>query len=286
MTNSGRVAIDGQIMKTYLDAHLTHLRAAGRSARTIHDRAGVLRRADTQLPHGLFRAAAAELEAWLATPSWSRWTLCTYQMHLRGFYHWLTSGHDPMADYNPMTEIERPRTPACIPDPVTDEELARALARSDPIWRLVITLTAYAGLRASEAGRLRREEVTAESLIVRGGKGGLDAVLPTHPAIWVIVKDLPPGPLFAPAFGARLSSRARAHFDQLGMPEVHLHRFRHWYGTTVQRAQGDLRVTQELMRHASPATTAGYAKVTDEQRRQAVTALPILATPTSRQDPA
>jgi integrase/recombinase XerD len=273
----GRLAVVVINMNAYIDAHLRHLRAAGRAATTIRDRGKVLRRADAQLPQGLFQASTAELEEWLATPGWSRWTLATYHMHLRGFFRWLTAGQTPMADYDPMTEIPRPRMPARVPKPVTDAELARALDGSDATWRLVITLAAYAGLRVSEIRRLRREDVTAEWLTVREGKGGQDAILPTHPAVWRLVRDLPAGPVVDAAVTAHLSASARRHFDGLGLPEVHMHRIRHWFGTAVQRAQGDLRVTQELMRHASPATTAGYAKITDGQRRQAVTALPIPA---------
>ena len=37
-----------------------------------------------------------------------------------------------------------------------------------------------------------------------------------------------------------------------------LHQMRHWFGNQVHAATGDLRVTQELMGHASQSTTASY----------------------------
>ena len=37
------------------------------------------------------------------------------------------------------------------------------------------------------------------------------------------------------------------------------HRLRHYFATAVYRKGLDLRLTQELMGHASPATTAVYA---------------------------
>lgn len=270
-------------MNDWILAHLRHLRAAGRSADTVRDRRGVLYRADTQLPHGLVAAATAELEAWLSRPDWSRWTLCTYHTHLRGFFRWATGGSDPYLGWNPMADIPRPRPPRCLPDPVDDAELALALDRSDRWWQLVIVLAAYAGLRAGEICRLAREDVTEVRLTVLG-KGEKARAVPTHPLVWAVVAQLPPGPLIAmsaggPAKSRWLSNRARIHFDRLGLPNVHLHRFRHWFGTTVQRLQGDLRVTQELLGHASPATTAGYAAVADAQLRAAVTALPPLYRP-------
>lgn len=49
---------------------------------------------------------------------------------------------------------------------------------------------------------------------------------------------------------------------------------RHWFGTNTLRAAGNLRVAQELLRHASVATTALYTQVDDTERRAAILALP------------
>ena len=56
------------------------------------------------------------------------------------------------------------------------------------------------------------------------------------------------------------------------------HSLRHWYGTNaLLAAGGNLRVTQELLRHASLQTTAIYTPVPDGDRRAAVMALPDLS---------
>lgn len=185
-----------------------------------------------------------------------------------------------MLDWNPMAELGRPSAPRNVPNPVSGAELEHALARSNQWWRLVIMLAAYAGLRVSEIARQRREDVDQVRLVVRG-KGDVTAAVPTHPLLWTAVEALPAGPLVRRPHGGLvtgnwLTERARGHFDRLGLPAVHLHRFRHWFGTTLQERYGDLRLTQELMRHASPATTAGYAQVTDARRRAAVAGLPVL----------
>lgn len=261
---------------TFIEAHVNHLRAAGRSKMTIRSRRQLLYRVDHALPRGLVRATTSELEAFLGQ-DWEQWTRCTYHMHLRGFFTWATAGRDPYLDWDPTSELARPRKPHGIPKPVTDHELQLALGIGGR-WPLVVTLAAWAGLRAGEIVRLRREDVTAERLTVLGKGGRVDAV-PTHPRVWGVVGSMGPGHLLCRRDGSPGSSRwltgaARWAFDRAGLPNVHLHRFRHWFGTMVQRSQGDLRVTQRLMRHASPATTAGYAAVVDEQLRAAVLMLP------------
>jgi len=53
------------------------------------------------------------------------------------------------------------------------------------------------------------------------------------------------------------------------------HSLRHFYCTQALRSSGgDLRLTQRLARHASPATTAIYTQVLDEAAAAAVVAIP------------
>ena len=52
-----------------------------------------------------------------------------------------------------------------------------------------------------------------------------------------------------------------------------LHQFRHWFGTHVHAATGDLRVTQELTGHASPTTTAGYVAWSQQSGVEAISRL-------------
>jgi integrase/recombinase XerD len=51
------------------------------------------------------------------------------------------------------------------------------------------------------------------------------------------------------------------------------HQLRHSFGTAVLRSSHDLRVTQELLRHSSPASTAIYTQVADLDKVDAVRAL-------------
>ena len=268
-------------MSALLSPHLRHLRAAGCSPATIHDRERLLTCADQALPHGIDHARPDEIEDFLAHQGWAPWTRRTYYNHLRAFYDWATDEEtDPGLDRNPIAKLARPKSPDDAPHPVTDEELAYALANSDERWQRVIALAAYAGLRAGEIRRCQRQHITAKRVRIVLGKGRKTAEVPTHDEIWRRVADLPPGPAAVPAH-YRLSTRAREHFDRLGLPDVHLHRFRHWYATALLRGGADIMTVKELMRHRSIQTTAAYLALVDGQRRLAIRTLPVLHGPES-----
>jgi len=78
-----------------------------------------------------------------------------------------------------------------------------------------------------------------------------------------------------PVTGKWITQNARHHFDGLGMPGVRMHRLRHRFGTLIQSSIGDLRVTQECLRHRSVTSTQGYTLVTGRQRTAAVASLPV-----------
>jgi len=268
----------GAMGNDLIDAHLAHLRALGQSARTIVARDNILRRLHNHLPYGIVWADTDEIQAWLA--GFAGWTRYTYDGHTRSFFRW-ADGH--RLDGNPMLDLPRPAHPDLLPNPVTDAELHTALAQSDEWWRTVILLACQEGLRSSEIAGLCREDITAERVLIRRGKGGRSGSVPTHRQIWGRLANYPPGPIVCgrddgPITGRCLSARARGHFDAIGLPAVHLHRFRHWHATEQLRRGVDLRTVQENMRHRSVTSTQGYTLIVDAQRQAAIDALPDLLT--------
>lgn len=259
-----------------IELHVTFLAAAGRAANTIRDRRTCLERLERALPFGLLFATSEQLAAWLSRPEWSRWTRHTYASHLIGFYRW--AHKQRLLDSDPMADIERPKTPRGLPRPVTDEQLAKLLTAPEPL-RTAFMLAAYAGLRRAEIARSRREHVTAEQIVIPVAKGGDAQAVPTHPLLWAHVQRLPAGPLVPDWDGSHFSPMALSHRVDYwtvrnGLHRVTLHQLRHWFGTTVQRESGDIRTTQELLRHASVATTQIYTAVADAAKRTAIGRLP------------
>lgn len=264
-------------MTDLISIHLARLQAMGYAAETIRVAGEVLALADRTLPYGLDCAHPAELHTFLGYPGWSAATRRAYDAHLRRFYRLEHVAGELSLD--PTTQLRRPPAPRHLPNPVTTEELAIALAGSlGTPFHAAIMLAAYAGLRASEAARARREDITQTWVTVRQGKGGRQDVVDTAPALWAYVRDLPAGPVVRhrgqPVTGLWLSARQRDHFRRLGLPRVHLHRFRHFFATMLLRCGADIRVVQELLRHRNLASTQIYTAVAGEDRRAAVAALP------------
>lgn len=256
-------------------------RAAGYAETTISDRHELLARVEHDLGE-LNRLTEARLTTWLARPGWATQTRATYFGHLRGYYVWALKGGHIAAD--PMLNLVRPKVPKRSPRPASAEQYRRIMAEAEPRWQVAAALARFAGLRASEIARARREDIDQGNIRVLG-KGGRVDMLPTHEKVWDLIRDSPPGHLVLSVRGVPYTPSGISHafgtrMRQLGIPRpMGLHMLRHAYATSLLRSPQDggaganLRVTQELMRHASPATTAVYTQVTDGERRRAVMAL-------------
>jgi integrase len=276
-------------MTDLVASYLKHLKAAGSSDRTIEERGFLLRRLHRDLPLGLYEVTTDELEDWLANEDWGRATRATYYGHLVGFYRWASHPQRSIGlQFDPTVGLVAPPTPAGRPRPVTTHQLAVARSLLPQPYRLYIELAAFAGLRAVEISRLDREDVSKGELIVRRGKGDKPRVVLVSPDLWLAVQELPYGPVARTVRGTRASPRrvdaqTNENLDRVGLADVTLHRFRHWYATYLLDEGAEVTAVQEAMGHGSLNTTARYLALTSKQRanlRRAVHALPALA-PTS-----
>lgn len=266
-------------MSDLIDAHLAHLTAGSYAGTTITKRGELLRRVDRDLPYGIDGATVEELAAWLAEHGRSPAAKHNYFHHLRGYYIWATDERNPHLDYDPSASLARPKVPAGVPKPVTDDELHQALERSEALWVRLILLAAKSGLRCCELATINRADITEADIRVRG-KGGRTRLVPTDPQVWASVKDQPRGPLVQ-RNANWISRNALYHFEEIGLRGVTMHRFRHWFATTLLLNGVDLLTVSKLLGHASPKVTAIYCQISDGQRRSAIAALPALGAPAS-----
>jgi integrase/recombinase XerC len=148
----------------------------------------------------------------------------------------------------------------------------------------VLALLYGCGLRISEALGLTRADFGARDTFTVTGKGRKQRMVPLLPQVRKLIADyvalcpydLPePGPLFVGAKGGPLSPRiiqlAMARLrGALGLAETATpHALRHSFATHLLARGGDLRSIQELLGHASLATTQIYTEVDADRLIQA-----------------
>jgi integrase/recombinase XerD len=214
---------------------------------------------------------------------------------VRAFYRFLLReekvGSDPTARVGTPT---KPRSlPKAIPleDVVTLVELPPEdlLGRRD---RAILETLYGGGLRISELVGLDVDDVDLDdgSTLVRSGKGGKGRRVPLGRAArkalsGYLVRSRPElvgrasagraGPaLFLNARGGRLSRQGcwkilKAYARAAGLEDrVSPHTLRHSFATHMLDAGADIRVVQELLGHASLATTQVYTLVSDSRLRE------------------
>lgn len=264
--------------------HLAHLRAAGRADTTVAMREYLLWRLHHHLPQGLAFAATVEIEDFLAKlreAGRKKATILAYRSAARQLFMWADAVG--WIDGDPTINLAKPSRPKLKPRPCTSETLATALTAPEP-WLTIYTLAYFQGLRCKEIAGAKREHVTAESTFIPDAKGGDPASVPTHPRVWELVRDRPPGYLVLsikrrePVTAHWVSHTARAWLSRRGMP-ASAHRLRHRFATDLLEAGCDVRTLQELLRHATLAMTQAYAEVTSERKRAAIS---LLGTPAGR----
>ena len=78
-------------MTNIVDEWATYLRATGHTDATITQRTQWVRRISREIPIPLLDITAADVQGWLAHPSWKKTTRRTAQASLRQFYRWSIS---------------------------------------------------------------------------------------------------------------------------------------------------------------------------------------------------
>jgi integrase len=259
---------------SYLDAFGQYQRRRGLRSGTITTRRNRVRQLARWLgdPERVCTAKEPEVLDFLGGCSLSPRSRGAYLSSLHAFYRWAV--REGLVTSDPTEAIDRPRLHRLLPRPVATEELELGLAYADPLLRCWLLAAAYAGLRCQEIAYLSREDVLdwVEDPVIRvseeGAKGGNERMVPLHLDLLCALRThgLPrAGYLFtrrgsSPYPPYEVSHKIAGHFHDLGSSAT-AHQLRHWFGSEIYRLTKDLRLVQELMGHASPQTTAGYAKL-------------------------
>ena len=194
------------------------------------------------------------------------------------YRHLLDAGRGLVED--PTAGLKPPKSARRLPSALSPEEAARLveIREGDPLAtrdRAILELAYSSGLRLSElagldvarvdldAGEARVLGKGAKERIVPVGRAALDAI-----RAWLVeratIARAGEGALFVGRTGARLTPRSieqrlAAWAVKQGLDRhVHPHMLRHSFASHVLQSSGDLRAVQEMLGHASIASTQVY----------------------------
>jgi integrase/recombinase XerD len=194
---------------------------------------------------------------------------------------------------DPSEGVVRPKVPRTLPRPLTVDEVTTLLAvpsDAQPAGlrdRAILEVLYGAGLRISELVGLDVDDVDLEEGSVKVlGKGSKERVVPlgrfatravssyltrARPAL---ARDRSGPALFLNQRGGRLTRQGADRILKLAAAGAGLkkrvtpHMLRHSFATHLLEGGADVRVVQELLGHASLATTQIYTLVTGERLRE------------------
>ncbi|HEX9123837.1 MAG TPA: site-specific tyrosine recombinase XerD [Actinomycetota bacterium] len=228
---------------------------------------------------------------------------------VRSFHRFLVREGDALRD--PSSTVVRPRMPRSLPRPLSVEDVLKLLAAPSDASatglrdRGMLETLYGAGLRVSELTGLDVDDVDLEGRSVRVfGKGGKEREVPlgtyAREAVGAYLTRGRPllatprsrAALFLNHRGGRLSRQScgrmvTEYARRAGIRKrVTPHMLRHSFATHLLEGGADVRVVQELLGHASVATTQVYTLVTEEHLREVYfTAHPrARRTPSGRRD--
>ena len=259
-------------LATTLPTYARDERAAGRSTETVRMRLSYLRRwADLDDP--TLRGFIAMLAA---HPDWSPQSRASFSSAVRSWLRWChRNGALPgraVADPSDIPTFRVPRHPGSRGTP--DTRILAALADCDDATALMILLAREAGLRRAEIAQVHTRDLLPDGRLLVHGKGNRDRAVPVSAMLAARLTRLPPGYAFPsdlnPTGHVCPDTVANRVTAAVGGSRA-CHSLRHAFAEATYAASGhDLRCVQELLGHASVATTQVYLSVSDEALRSSV----------------
>ncbi len=249
----------------------------------VHKKVGTLEEVDNHVMR--------EYIAWLMERGVVRESIARKLSAIRSFYRYLL--REGIMARNPLEMSSSPKTDRRLPSFLTIDEVIRLIEAPDLSTpqgqrdRALLELLYASGIRVSELVNLDLGQVNLNTNEIRVlGKGAKERmVLMGEPAARALSIYLAQGrhellgektssAIFLNRYGERLIERRvqkilekYARVAGIGK-RVHPHVLRHTFATHLLDGGADLRVTQELLGHASLASTQIYTHVSKSQARK------------------
>lgn len=239
-------------------------------------------RSGVESPEGVDRLQLRRYLAFLGTRQLARATVARKAAALRCYFSWQVRQGD--LDSDPARSLRASSGGGRLPRVLSGGEITSLLdvETGTPVDRrdvAVLELLYAAGLRVSELCGLDRGDIDLRGRTVTVvGKGSKQRRVPIHHGAVDALRawfdggrddmEGPPEAAFVNRRGARLGPRdVRRILDRRSSSPTHPHALRHTYATHLLDGGADLRVVQELLGHASLATTQVYTHVSKERLR-------------------
>lgn len=273
---------------TPISDYLKYIRAADQSPGTVYQR-GYQLRVLSQSFRGRspWTLTTDDLAGFLASQSQANSTRRAMLSAINAFYRY---GADTgkIIGPNPAAALKRIEPTRGRPRPAPTDAVVDAINAAPERTRLMIYLGVYAGLRRAEIAAVHTTDLFREtggwSLRVQG-KGRKIRNVPVTDKLAALILAAEPGWLF-PSWhrgqvnsdGARMNDHLRpARIGELIHdvlpPGVTPHMLRHRFATNRYATNGhDLLAVQQLLGHASVATTQVYTQIPDDALRRGMDA--------------
>ncbi|WP_229117710.1 tyrosine-type recombinase/integrase [Enemella evansiae] len=248
-------------------------RAAGRSQGTIATRTDHLRRCARALGGDPWAVTTAALVDWCGRQNWSRETRRGVRASLVGFWGWAAGcGY---AAVSPAAGLPAVKAAPAIPRPAPEPTLKAAVLAADERTTLILHLAAYAGLRRAEIARVHARDLLPDLVgwsVRVHGKGGRIRVVPVPTWLAEQIEQRAGGGWCFPGDDAgHLSPRWVGKLATDALPgNWTLHTLRHRFASRAYAGCRDLIAVQQLLGHASVATTQRYVAAPDDALRAAM----------------
>lgn len=211
---------------------------------------------------------------------------------LRSFFSFLIQ--EGILDEDPSEDIELPKVSRSLPRVLTTEEIDELLelpARSNtPIAlrdRAMLELAYATGMRVSELVHLKLSDLNLATGDIRCiGKGNRERILPLSAtaaraleeylemARPHLARSAEAEYLFLNRRGRHMTRQGfwlllKKYAEEIDLYDVTPHTLRHTFATHALQRKADLRTVQEMLGHASIATTQVYTQLATEQLHEA-----------------
>ncbi len=272
----------------YLEHFIKYLETLGRSGRTVEAYEADIREflnflgdrePDVRNIRSYFR--------YLFEKGYSERTIRRKRSALSSFFKFLMKMG--LRKENPVSIIPAPKLPRTLPKVIPERELNEILDSWRPANlrelrdKAIVELLYSSGLRASEIGRLKVEDINFERMEVKVlGKGNRQAIVPIGKRAIDILRryvekaGLKGGDyLFVNRKGQPISRAVvwyivRKSFEKIAaLSSVHPHLLRHSFATHMLNRGADIRTVQALLRHKTLKTTQIYTHVSLRKMKEA-----------------